>query len=103
MCGAGMALVRLPPSCVAAARAASGEAAAADVGGATSADAKWVQDALHHVHRIECPAKCIAGCLYVRLSGEEGRGAGTPAVAGVCLRGSSRGRPVCPLLACKHS
>lgn len=36
---------------------------------ASSTDAKRVQDALHYVHHIEVPVKCVAGRLYVRLSG----------------------------------
>jgi hypothetical protein len=71
-----MALAQLPLGCVAAAQAAdaagSGDGAAggpADEAAATSADAKWVQDSLHYKHRIECPVKCIAGLLYVRISG----------------------------------
>ncbi|GIL54670.1 hypothetical protein Vafri_10411 [Volvox africanus] len=35
---------------------------------ATSTDAKYVQDLLHHVHAVECPVKCIQGRLYVRIS-----------------------------------
>ncbi|KAL3669450.1 hypothetical protein V7S43_005843 [Phytophthora oleae] len=35
---------------------------------AFSTDAKRVQDALHYVHRIEVPVKCVDGRLYVRLS-----------------------------------
>lgn len=35
---------------------------------ATSADAKYIQDLLHHHHSIECPVKCIQGVLYVRIS-----------------------------------
>ncbi|TMW61967.1 hypothetical protein Poli38472_009460 [Pythium oligandrum] len=35
----------------------------------TSADAKHIQDTLHHVHRIEVPVKCIEGQLYARISG----------------------------------
>ena len=76
MCGGGMALVQLPPGCVAAARAAdaaSSDDETADIpagkGTASSADAKWVQDSLHYKHLIECPVKCIAGLLYVRISG----------------------------------
>ena len=34
----------------------------------TDADAKAVQDTLHHDYRIECPIKCIAGELYARIS-----------------------------------
>ncbi|KAL4425559.1 hypothetical protein ABPG75_009575 [Micractinium tetrahymenae] len=75
MCGS-MALVELPPGCVAASRAA---AAAGSAGGSvaarapdpappTSADAKYVQDMLHYGHSVECPVKCIGGRLYVRIS-----------------------------------
>ena len=82
MCGA-MALVRLPPRLVRVAAAAAGGDVAAGSGGggsaaeavaaageppATSADAKWVQDALHILHRIECPVKCVRGRLWVRIS-----------------------------------
>ncbi|KAK1930375.1 putative L-cysteine desulfhydrase 1 [Phytophthora citrophthora] len=35
---------------------------------ATSTDAKRVQDALHYVHRIEVPVKCVDSRLYLRLS-----------------------------------
>ena len=38
-----------------------------DDGPATSADAKGWQDALF-ARRVECPVKCIQGCLYVRIS-----------------------------------
>ncbi|RLN93263.1 hypothetical protein BBJ28_00008644 [Nothophytophthora sp. Chile5] len=35
---------------------------------ATSTHAKRVQDALHRLHHIEVPVKCVDGRLYVRLS-----------------------------------
>lgn len=35
---------------------------------ATSTDAKRVQDALHHLHHIEVPVKCVDDRLYVRIS-----------------------------------
>jgi selenocysteine lyase/cysteine desulfurase len=38
--------------------------------GATSADAKMVQDALHTDHRVECPIKCVGGRLYARISAQ---------------------------------
>ena len=34
----------------------------------TDADAKAIQDTLHHDYRIECPVKCIDGELYARIS-----------------------------------
>ncbi|GLI71197.1 hypothetical protein VaNZ11_016316 [Volvox africanus] len=55
MCGC-MALVELP------------RAGLAETEPATSTDAKYVQDLLHHVHAVECPVKCIQGRLYVRIS-----------------------------------
>ena len=76
MCGS-MALVQLPPHCTAAAQAAGDAVGSGDSGmasaptspaGATSADAKWVQDCLHYQHRIEVPVKCVAAQLYVRIS-----------------------------------
>ncbi|KAJ0394261.1 hypothetical protein ATCC90586_006154 [Pythium insidiosum] len=36
--------------------------------GNSSADAKHIQDTLHHAHQIEVPVKCVEGRLYVRLS-----------------------------------
>ncbi|EFJ40706.1 hypothetical protein VOLCADRAFT_119903 [Volvox carteri f. nagariensis] len=54
MCGC-MALVELPEGL-------------AESDPATSTDAKYVQDLLHHVHSVECPVKCIQGRLYVRIS-----------------------------------
>ncbi|GLC39561.1 hypothetical protein PLESTM_000911900 [Pleodorina starrii] len=54
MCGF-MALVELP----------QGLAASEP---ATSTDAKYVQDLLHHIHSVECPVKCIQGRLFVRIS-----------------------------------
>ncbi|KAG2497474.1 hypothetical protein HYH03_004628 [Edaphochlamys debaryana] len=54
MCGM-MALVELP-----------GGLAASEP--ATSADAKYVQDLLHHRHAVEVPVKAVQGRLYVRLS-----------------------------------
>lgn len=94
MCGS-MALVELPRSCLAAARAAEEGAgavagAAAAAGGASSADAKWVQDSLHYGHAIECPVKCVCGRLYVRISGE---------AAGHCLPGAQHGQ-CCPGSCC---
>eukprot|EP00887_Chlorella_sp_A99_P000749 scaffold5.g749.t1 len=73
MCGS-MALVRLPDGAAAAAAAAGSSNGAPAAGpppagsAATSADAKWVQDTLHHQFRIECPVKCVGGHLYVRIS-----------------------------------
>ncbi|GIL80140.1 hypothetical protein Vretifemale_9315 [Volvox reticuliferus] len=54
MCGC-MALVELPGGL-------------AETKPATSTDAKYVQDLLHHVYAVECPVKCIQGRLYVRIS-----------------------------------
>uniref|UniRef100_A0A7R9V8T9 Uncharacterized protein n=1 Tax=Chlamydomonas euryale TaxID=1486919 RepID=A0A7R9V8T9_9CHLO len=51
-------------------RATGGSGASPDAASATSADAKLVQDQLHHGFRIECPVKCIAGYLYVRISAQ---------------------------------
>lgn len=34
----------------------------------TDADAKAIQDALHHDHMVECPIKCVDGELYARIS-----------------------------------
>lgn len=51
-----MSLVRLPDSL-------SGN----DLEKKTSTDAKAIQDFLYN-NMIEVPIKCIAGCLYVRIS-----------------------------------
>ncbi|KAG1675643.1 hypothetical protein FOA52_002352 [Chlamydomonas sp. UWO 241] len=69
MCGPSMACVRLPDACGAPA-AAAGAGAGGGSGAPllTSADAKAVQDLLHHHHRVECPIKCIQGALYARIS-----------------------------------
>ncbi|EFN57782.1 hypothetical protein CHLNCDRAFT_21267, partial [Chlorella variabilis] len=68
MCGS-MALVQLPDACLAAAQSAAEHISTAAAPGATSADGKWVQDSLHYQHHVECPIKCINGCLYARISG----------------------------------
>lgn len=39
-----------------------------EAGSATSADAKYVQDLLHHKYSVEAPIKCVHGTLYVRIS-----------------------------------
>ncbi|KAL4426688.1 hypothetical protein ABPG77_004744 [Micractinium sp. CCAP 211/92] len=73
MCGS-MALVELPPGCLAASRGQSTDSRSsqakqgAEAAAATSADAKFVQDMLHHNHAVESPVKCIGGQLYVRIS-----------------------------------
>ena len=85
-----MALVELPPGAVAAARAAGGVSDASAAGPVTSADAKWVQDLLHYCHAIECPVKCIAGRLYVRISGTRAE----------LLSALLRGPTPCALLRC---
>lgn len=70
-----MALVELPPGCLAASRGQATDSRSsqakqgAEAAAATSADAKFVQDMLHHNHAVESPVKCIGGRLYVRISG----------------------------------
>jgi len=59
-----MRLVQLPTS----RRLCGGVGVDEEAPEATSTDAKRVQDALHYVHRIEVPVKCVDGRLYVRLS-----------------------------------
>lgn len=94
-----MALVQLPPGCLAACRAAAGDGCtlgSAGGGGAsptiaTSADAKYVQDVLHHRHAVECPIKCIAGHLYARISGAALAGAACPSLSSLARPAS---RPV---------
>lgn len=56
-----MRLVRLPPGPV------FGVDTSCDAK-ATSADAKFVQDTLHHTYGIEVPIKCVDDKLYVRIS-----------------------------------
>jgi isopenicillin-N epimerase len=46
----------------------SGLFAGSTRGAYTSDHAAAVQDYLHHEHRIEAPAKCIDGRLYLRIS-----------------------------------
>ncbi|KAF1322858.1 Isopenicillin n epimerase, partial [Globisporangium splendens] len=56
-----MRLVKLPP----------GEVFGIDTSKSarnTSVDAKFIQDTLHHEHRIEVPIKCVDETLYVRIS-----------------------------------
>lgn len=56
-----MRLVQLPPGSVFGVDTSASATA-------TSADAKFIQDTLHHTFAIEVPIKCVDGKLYVRIS-----------------------------------